>query len=681
MTPDRQFEPAPPLSPGDLSDLLGDDPSTLNLLFDGIPARVVVLDCREYVIFVNREFYRFTRLSAQQVLGAHISQIIGREGYEVYKPAREQILDGQAMHWEGWVNLPNHGMRFTRESLIPHGPKGEPPHAIVAMSLDITEQKLRENELAEKVAALEASESLKSSIVDNALAALVSADAHGIIVEFNPAAERMFGRARALALGLPVGDVIIPERFRSAHSAGMARLRDAAPARILGQRMELVALHADGREFPVEMVLWRTGVGATMHYTASINDLSERREAAQQLQRERERLRQSEKLSAMGSLLAGVAHELNNPLAIVVGRADLLVDKCADRPDIHDDARRIQEAADRCARIVRTFLNMARARPAAHAPTSLNDLARAATDMLGYSYRTHGIECQLALNERLPLVEADPDQIGQIVLNLMVNAQQTLSEFVGLRHVTLKTGYDATSVWLHICDSGPGVSVDLRERIFEPFFTTKAEGVGTGLGLAVSRSMAREHGGDLVLESDAVASCEAALDEIARGAKFRLRLPLRVAPEPAIAPDTTNSTDNAKRQVRVLVVDDEPGLTDLMRSIIEAAGHDVACAESGAVALEMLDVARFDVIITDLRMPDMDGAALWAAVRDRCPYLAQRMVFVTGDTLSPSAGRFLNENRALVLDKPFTAQDLRHRLDEVLARPHGPQKSTRCSRS
>ena len=229
---------------------------------------------------------------------------------------------------------------------------------------DHTELKTRELELAEGMAQLHRSEALKSAIVDHALAALVSTDATGRIVEFNPAAEAMFGRSRAEVLGRPVSEVMIPERFRAAHDAGMR-----APAgRRRGPRCSASAWRCT-RCAPTaasSRSRWCCGAptaGGAVFYTASIADVSERHDAARQIERQREALRQSEKLTAMGSLLAGVAHELNNPLAIVMGRASLLEEKCEDQPELQADAARIREAAERCGRIVRTFLNMARNRP------------------------------------------------------------------------------------------------------------------------------------------------------------------------------------------------------------------------------------------------------------------------------------------------------------------------------
>ncbi|QPF75572.1 PAS domain S-box protein [Roseateles sp. DAIF2] len=502
------------------------------------------------------------------------------------------------------------------------------------------------------------SEARKSAILDHALEAMVSTDAQGRVVEFNPAAEAMFGRALAEVRGADVATLIVPPRFRAAHHAGLARLRAGAGGALLGRRLEMQALRRDGSEFAVEMVLWRSEVGGEVHYTASLVDISERLQARQEIERQRESLRQTEKLSAMGSLLAGVAHELNNPLAIVMGRADLLEDKLAGSP-LRDDAQRIREAAERCGRIVRTFLNMARAKPTRRAPLALNDIVRAAADMLGYTLRSHGIALELRLDPTLPQLMGDADQLGQVLLNLLVNAQQALVPTGGReepRRIVVATGVETRRegqaareprIWLRVQDSGPGVPPEVREQLFQPFFTTKAEGLGTGLGLSVSRSLVREHGGDLVLETQSGGE---------RGASFRLSLPISGEPGAEALPAAAEQAEAAP--LRLLVVDDEAELAEVMRETLEGAGYEVATAESGAVALALLMEARFDAIVSDLRMPEVDGAELWRAVRALQPPLAERMLFVTGDILSPAAAEFLRDCACPALEKPFQPHDL-----------------------
>ena len=494
------------------------------------------------------------------------------------------------------------------------------------------------------------SDALKASIIDHAIAGIVSTDLEGRIVEFNPAAEAMFGRRREEVIGRRIEDVLVPERFREANRRELARIARGEEPRGIGRRLQLAGLRADGSEFPGEVVMFRTVLDGTPHLTAWMTDITERVEAAGQIERQRDALRQSEKLTAMGSLLAGVAHELNNPLAIVMGRASLLAEK-TEGSALAGDAERIRDAAERCARIVRTFLNMARQRPVTRAPVQLNDLARAAAEMLGYTLRSHGIEFELALADGLPEVMADGDQVGQVLLNLIVNAQQALEGAPGPRRIRLSTGLEERRdnreprVWLRVADTGPGVPPASRARIFEPFFTTKAEGAGTGLGLSVSRSMVREHGGDLVLEKPD------------GGAAFRLSLPISGGARDdgaAMAPGEAA----AQREARILVVDDEPEITGLLRSMLESAGWEVATAESAAVALELLEMARFDAVVSDLRMPDMDGVTFWSAVSARVPGLARRMLFVTGDTLSPEVQGILAKTGCASLDKPFAKGDL-----------------------
>ena len=643
------------------------EPALGSALLDNISARVCVVDRQQVCIYANREWLDFLGKPVQDVVGQHMSKVLGEAVYSRYRPLAERILAGEGLHVEGWVDYPSNGRRYLKEIFVPYGPDGGEVSTVAIYGRDETELRLREEELAARLHDLEASEALKSAIFDHALAALISTDADSNIVEFNPAAEAMFRLTREAALGRSVSDVMIPPRYREAHQAGMQRMHDGNPARVLGKRLEMHALRADGSEFPIEMVLWRTSVAGTAFYTASISDVTERQASALEIDRQREALRQSEKLGAMGSLLAGVAHELNNPLAIVMGRAGMLEESCETQalPDVarlRADARSIREAAERCGRIVRTFLDMARSRPSQRRSVDLNDLVLAAKDMLNYGLRTHGIELDVALAEGLPELLADGDQIGQIVMNLLVNAQQVLTDVRGARQVRVQTGFDAatdgsgTTVWLRVADNGPGVSNEVRARIFEPFFTTKPEGEGTGLGLALSRSLARDHGGDLALEATSVLG----------GASFLLRLPVggEVVNQPS---EVAGASPLPVSITRILVVDDEPELAALMRDILERAGYDVATAESGAVALELMEAARFDAIVSDLRMPDMDGATLWRAVSSRFPVLAERMLFVTGDTLSPDAHSFLKRSGRAALDKPFANADLLAKVAALLA--------------
>ncbi len=507
-----------------------------------------------------------------------------------------------------------------------------------------------------------AHEAFKSAMVDHAPMAIVTQDDSGRVVEFNPAAERLLGLPRAAAVGQPLSNQLLPLAALPPPQAPAATVANGVAGDgvfdITGQRL-------DGTPFPAQVQRFVLPLETGTYRIAFITDLTARQSAARQIENQREALRQSEKLNAMGSLLAGVAHELNNPLAVVMGRASLLEEKLRGHA-ARDDAHRIQLAAERCGRIVRTFLNMARQKPPQRRAVQLGAVVQAAADMLAYTLRSHGIVLELVLAEPVPDVQADPDQLGQVVLNLLVNAQQAfVSAAEGARpaeppRIVVSSGLEVprpgrqARVWLRVADNGPGVPPCAREQVFQPFYTTKAEGLGTGLGLSVSLAIMREHGGGLVLE------------ETATGACFRLSLPLTGQHDDPSLPPAARATGVLNRSGRVLVVDDEAELADLMREVLEGDGLEVATAESGAVALELLREARFDAVLCDLRMPDMDGPALWQAVRALDATLARRMLFVSGDLLSRPAQQWLQAEGLPSLDKPFMNTELLAALRALL---------------
>ncbi len=241
----------------------------------------------------------------------------------------------------------------------------------------------------------------------------------------------------------------------------------------------------------------------------------ERARAEAELARSRERLHQSEKLAALGALLGGVGHELNNPISIIAAQAALL-QRRPDGPDVGARASTIAEAAGRCARIVKTFLAIARQRAMTPAATDLNAIAAAALDLAARDLRTAGVEVVRAFDPAVPSVWADADQLRQVVLDLLANAGQALQDQPGPRRLEVRTGGGPEgSAWLEVADTGPGVAPEHRGRIFEPFFTTKPQGVGVGVGLSFAQGLVEAHGGSLTLV------------ETAAGATFRVCLPLR----------------------------------------------------------------------------------------------------------------------------------------------------------
>jgi signal transduction histidine kinase len=298
------------------------------------------------------------------------------------------------------------------------------------------------------------------------------------------------------------------------------------------------------------------------HVLTIARDITQKKRDAAELQRQYDSLHQREKLAALGSLLAGVSHELNNPLSVVVARAVLLEEQ--GDAATQSAALKIRTAAERCARIVRTFLAMARQQRPERGPVAMNDVISAALDITSYAVRTSGIDVTLDLAPDIPLILADADQLHQVFLNLIINAQQSLQEQPLPRRIRIESRFARASDVLRvsIADNGPGVPAHLRARIFEPYFTTKPTGVGTGVGLAVSLGIVEAHGGTLTVDCAPEG-----------GAVFTVELPVNAVTMAGIDVEAPASVDASRR--RILVVDDEVEIRDALTEILAGARHRV----------------------------------------------------------------------------------------------------------
>jgi signal transduction histidine kinase/ActR/RegA family two-component response regulator len=370
-------------------------------------------------------------------------------------------------------------------------------------------------------------------------------------------------------------------------------------------------------------------------------------EKSLQLDQAQQQVLQSMKLSALGQLIAGVAHELNNPLTTVLGYSQLLMGKIEDQK-MRRELSNIFEGARLAAKIVQNLLAFARQEPAEKRLWNINDILSRALEMTAYDMHASNIQVETYLTPDLPPIMVDGNQLQQVFLNLITNARHAMLEQDQPRRLTLRTLRRGDLVRVECSDTGPGIAPEHLEHVFDPFFTTKEEGAGTGLGLSVSYGIVKAHGGHILVDTEA-----------GKGATFVVEMPLDesiTASTATRSPDAEISIEPTQgpAQQKVLVIDDEGAINDLVTSILTDEGYQVDAAHTAERGLHKLLEEEHALVLCDMRMPVMDGKQLYREVERAKPHLTARFIFMTGDVMSDATRTFLLETGNLYLTKPFT---------------------------
>lgn len=443
-------------------------------------------------------------------------------------------------------------------------------------------------------------------------------------------------RAFNLLLSAPAGGVlgrpwreVMPEHWRPALTEALTESGPTEHELILGDRtIAATAVRATA-----------SGRGVLL-----FEDHTDRR-------RLQDRLLQAEKLSAIGQLIAGVAHDLNNPLTSVVGFADFLAESAEAPPRIREPLRVIQQEAERASKIVKNLLSFAR-RQETRQLASLRPVLEATIGLFRNHLDADQVTLEAEIAADLPDLDLNPNQMQQVFVNLIQNAAQAIATAgrPGTIRVSARRWMNGAAV--EVQDDGCGMDAETAARVFEPFFTTKPEGQGTGLGLSISQGIVKEHGGRITLTSTP-----------GRGSNVTVELP---GPVPGTPPTPTiDPLPVTLRPLRILVVDDEQHILHYMRATLEAWGHDVVTASDGAAALEQAVAGTFDLILSDLRMPRGGGREFYEALSRRAPEMARRVAFSTGDTVRGDTLRFLEAQGRPCLQKPFSLAELRALLRDA----------------
>ncbi len=375
-----------------------------------------------------------------------------------------------------------------------------------------------------------------------------------------------------------------------------------------------------------------------------------------------QQLIQSEKLSAIGELISGIAHELNNPLTGVMGYSQLL----QLRKDLDDRAKdnllKINSLALRCQKIVQNLLSFARKQKPERTLSDINDILEKTVELRSYELQVNNIEINRDLDRNLPKTIADAHQLQQVFLNVLTNAEQAMLEAHGKGHLTIRTHTDNRNarIVVEIGDDGPGIPETYLTRIFDPFFTTKEVGKGTGLGLSLSYGMIKEHGGNIYARS-----------RLENGSTFYIELPIitHLQEDTNAAPELMPQAlqfENLVRGKRILVVDDEKYILDFFVEVFQPFPMQVDTASNGRAAMQKMMAAEYDLIISDFKMPQMSGKELYGWIKENRPQLANCIIFVTGDTVSLETRSFFEDNKNRYLAKPFKIEEVKEAIQQAL---------------
>jgi two-component system NtrC family sensor kinase len=354
--------------------------------------------------------------------------------------------------------------------------------------------------------------------------------------------------------------------------------------------------------------------------------------------------------------VAGVAHELNNPLTSVIGFADLLQHLQLE-PKYQGYLVHISKSATRCHKIVNSLLGFSRQHEPERKPVRLNEIADAVIEIIAYDLRTSNVTLNKEYQPNLPPTLGDAHQLQQVILNIISNARQAIEAFRRDGQITLRTGFTDTQVWMRIKDNGPGIPRDTLTRIFDPFFTTKPQGKGTGLGLSLCYGIMQEHRGSIRAES-----------QPGEGTEFILELPIAEpsAPAPLFRPDSAPPMKLKAISLNVLVIDDEESILHLVQEVLRSEGHLVTSATSGQAALELIEQNRYDVIVSDWKMPGLSGINLFQELLVKNPVAAKRMLFMTGDVIKESFQDFLKKHNRTCLPKPFALREFHSAIAKIV---------------
>jgi two-component system NtrC family sensor kinase len=517
------------------------------------------------------------------------------------------------------------------------------PSAIQGIARDITERKKAED-------ALRQSEERYRTVLEDMEKGYYEVDLAGNITFVNDSMCRILGYSNEEMMGMNYRRYVDEENARQIYKDTNDVYRTDKPAKWFS--WEFLTKGGEKRFVEVSIASKLNVEGEAIGFRGIVNDVTERKAIEQQVL-------MTSKLASIGELASGVAHELNNPLTSVIGYAQLLIDNKNVPPEVKTDLDKVYQESQRAAKIVQNLLSFARQRKPEKSYFDVNELVQRTLDLRSYELKTSNIGVYVNLEPVLPEIKADYHQMQQVILNILINAEQALAETRRRGKITVTTSAVKDHVRISIADNGPGVPKENISRIFDPFFTTKEVGKGTGLGLSVCHGIVTAHVGNIYVES-----------EKGKGADFIIELPIAVAEEPDVGEEAVVVENNLRYQRKasenILIIDDESGIRDVLTRVLSEVGYRTDSASDAKGALTKLTKNGYDLCIIDLKLPRISGRRLYEIMKDKYPSSAEKVMFITGDTITPSTQNFLDSTGRPYLIKPFNPKVAVGLVEEIL---------------
>jgi PAS domain S-box-containing protein len=480
----------------------------------------------------------------------------------------------------------------------------------------------------------------------------ISVHSEGTVVFTNGAGLKLMGASSPdQVIGKPATDFVHPDYREIAAE----RIRKAMETGIAPAVMEEKVIRLDGAVVDVEVTAVPLVYQGKMAMQIIASDITERKKAEEERRQLEQKAQLASRLASVGEMAAGIAHEINNPLTSVIGYSQLLSGREDVPDDVKTDLKAIDEGAQRVAGIIKRLLTFARQTKLERALVNINDLITNTLDLRAYHLSTNNIKVTTKLATDLPLTTADPAQLQQVFLNIIVNAEAAMTQAHGGGKLLVKTEEVNGTIRISFKDSGSGIAKKNLSRIFDPFFTTKEVDKGTGLGLSICHGIVAEHKGRIWAES-----------KLGIGATFIVELPIVTGSIQLEMTEPPGKKLKKMPKAKILVIDDELSTLELLSRLFTDEGYDVETVNNADEALEMVKNRRYNLILLDIKMPGTSGIELYGRMQKIALSLAERVIFITGDVIGPDTENFLSRTKAPYITKPFDVHQLKKKIKHFL---------------